>query len=80
LHASEFSGQEYTVPGMFIGNPFDEQPETLPVAAWTAPPEGQQAPPPPVHNGKAFWFKVSAQEDGSFTVTNARNSLTKTYR
>ena len=40
----------------------------------------KQAPPPPAHNGKAFWFKVTAQQDGSFTVTNARNSFTKTYR
>ena len=79
-HFSLLSGQEYTVPGMFIGNLFDEQPEAVPVAAWTAPPQGQQAPPPPAHNGKAYWFKVSAQEDGSFTVTNARNSLTKNYR
>jgi beta-lactamase superfamily II metal-dependent hydrolase len=79
-HFSLLSGQEYTVPGMFIGNLFDEQPEAVPVAAWTAPPQGQQAPPPPAHNGKAYWFKVSAQEDGSFAVTNARNSLTKNYR
>jgi hypothetical protein len=79
-HFSLLSGQEYTVPGMFIGNLFDEQPDAVPVAAWTAPPQGQQAPPPPAHNGRAYWFKVSAQEDGTFTVTNARNSLTKTYR
>ena len=39
-----------------------------------------QAPPAPVHNGKAYWFKISAQQDGTFTVTNARNNFTKTYR
>jgi hypothetical protein len=33
-----------------------------------------------VHNGKAYWFKVSAQQDGTFTVTNQRNNFTKTYR
>lgn len=35
--------------------------------------------PPPVHNGPAYWFKVSAKDDGSFSVTNTRNSFTKTY-
>ena len=79
-HFSLLGGQEYTVPGMFIGNLVDEQPDAMPLAAWTPPPQGQQAPPPPVHNGKAYWFKVSAQQDGSFSVTNTRNRLTKTYR
>jgi competence protein ComEC len=79
-HFSLLGGQEYTVPGMFIGNLVDEQPDAMPVAAWTAPPPGQQAPPPPAHNGRAYWFKVSAQQDGTFTVTNTRNGLTKSYR
>ena len=35
--------------------------------------------PPPVHNGQAYWIKVSARQDGSFTVTNARNRFAKTY-
>ena len=34
----------------------------------------------PVHNGPAFWIKISAQQDGSFTVTNARNNFNKTYK
>lgn len=78
-HFSLLSGQEYTVPGMFIANMIDEQPDAIPVAAWTPPPQGQQAPPPPAHNGKAYWFKVSAQQDGTFTVTNTRNNFSKTY-
>ena len=28
----------------------------------------------------AYWLKVSAQADGTFTVTNSRNGFTKTYR
>jgi hypothetical protein len=28
----------------------------------------------------AYWIKVSAQADGTFTVTNARNGFSKTYR
>jgi hypothetical protein len=27
----------------------------------------------------AYWIKVSAREDGSFTVTNTRNGFTKSY-
>jgi len=33
----------------------------------------------PVHSGPAHWFKVSAQSDGSFSVTNSRNGFTKSY-
>ena len=80
LHFSILSGQEYTVPGMFIANTTDEQPSALPVAPVPAPPPGPGATPPPAHNGKAYWIKLSAQRDGSFTVTNARNGFTKTYR
>jgi len=31
------------------------------------------------HTGPAFWIKVSAEPDGTFHVTNARNNFTKTY-
>lgn len=80
MHFSLLSGQEYTVPGVFIANGIDEQPATMPVAAMAAPQPGTGAPPPPVHNGPAYWLKVSAQADGSFSVTNARNGFSKTYR
>lgn len=80
IHFSLLSGQEYTPPGMFIANGVDQQEPAMPVAAWTPPPQGTQAPPPPVHNGQAYWIKVSAMQDGSFTVTNTRNGFSKTYR
>ena len=80
LHFSQLSGQEYTVPGMFIANPVDDQPAALPIAALAAPPPGPGAAPPPAHNGMAYWIKVSAEADGSFTVTNARNGFTKSYK
>jgi competence protein ComEC len=80
IHFSQLSGQEYTVPGMFIANLFDQQQETMAVAPLPPPPQGQQAPPAPEHNGKAYFFKISAQKDGVFTVTNTRNGFTKTYR
>jgi beta-lactamase superfamily II metal-dependent hydrolase len=80
MHFSLLSGQEYTVPGAFIANTIDQPDTALPVAAWTPPPQGQQAPPAPVHNGKAYFIKVTAQQDGTFTVTNTRNNFSKTYR
>jgi beta-lactamase superfamily II metal-dependent hydrolase len=79
VHFSLLSGQEYTSPGMFIANTVDDQPDAIPIAAMTPPPGGPGAPPPPAHNGTAYWIKVNARDDGSFTVTNARNGFTKTY-
>jgi beta-lactamase superfamily II metal-dependent hydrolase len=72
MHFSLLSGQEYTVPGMFIANTIDDQPPALPIAP-------SSAPSAPIHNGTAYWIKLSAQSDGSFTVTNARNNFSKTY-
>ena len=79
LHFSLLSGQEYTEPGMFIANTIDDQQPAMPIAPMPAPQPGPGAPPPPLHNGKAYWIKLSAQQDGSFTVTNARNGFSKTY-
>ncbi len=31
------------------------------------------------HTGPAFWLKVTAEPDGSFTVLNSRNNFSKTY-
>jgi beta-lactamase superfamily II metal-dependent hydrolase len=77
IHFSQLSGQEYTVPGLFIANGVDDPLAAMPVAPIAAPsPDG---PPPPAHDGPAYWIKVSAQQDGTFTVTNARNGFAKTY-
>jgi beta-lactamase superfamily II metal-dependent hydrolase len=80
MHFSLLSGQEYTTPGLFIANTTDEPQATMPVAALTPPAPGPGAAPPPVHNGTAYWIKVSAQTDGSFTVTNTRNGFSKSYK
>ena len=80
MHFSLLSGQEYTVPGMFIANTFDEPLTAMPVTPVAPPPQGQQAPPAPQHNGTAYYFKVSALPDGTFTVTNTRNVFSKTYK
>jgi len=78
MHFSLLSGQEFAAPGVFTANVVDDQPNALPVAPMPAP--GANAPPPPVHNGRAYWVKVSAREDGTFTVTNTRNGFTREYR
>jgi beta-lactamase superfamily II metal-dependent hydrolase len=78
MHFSLLSGQEHTPAGLFIANTVDDQAPTMPIAAAAQPAAGTSAPPP-AHNGPAYWIKVSAQSDGSFTVTNARNHFSKTY-
>ena len=80
IHFSLLSGQEHTVPGMFIANVADDNPAALPVAPMPAPQPGANAPPPPAHNGFAYWIKLSAQQDGTYTVANARNGFSKTYK
>jgi competence protein ComEC len=80
MHFSLLTGQEYTVPGVFIANQIDQPGDAMPIATWTPPLPGQQAPPAPVHNGRSNYIKVTAQPDGTFTVTNTRNNFSKTYR
>jgi competence protein ComEC len=79
MHFSQLSGQEYTTPGMFIANVVDDQPTAMPIQPIAAPAPGPNTPPAPAHNGKAYWIKVQARQDGSFTVTNQRNGFSKTY-
>ena len=80
MHFSLLSGQEYTTPGMFIANTIDDQQPSMPIQPMPAPTPGPGAPPAPQHDGTAYWIKVSAQQDGAFTVTNARNGFSKTYQ
>ncbi|HJZ72053.1 MAG TPA: MBL fold metallo-hydrolase [Vicinamibacterales bacterium] len=79
MHFSQLSGQEYTVPGMFIANMPDALMTEMAVAPMPAPEPGSSAPPAPAHDGTAYWIKVSARADGSFTVTNGRNGFSKEY-
>jgi len=78
MHFSQLSGQEYTVPGMFIANATDEQPASMPIAPMPAPQPGDAASPP-AHNGAAYWIRISAEQDGTFTVVNSRNGFSKKY-
>jgi len=81
LHSSLLSGQEYTPPGLFIANQVDDPSvTTMAIGPMTPPTPGAAGvPPPPAHNGQAYWIKVSARQDGSFTVTNQRNNFSKAY-
>jgi beta-lactamase superfamily II metal-dependent hydrolase len=82
LHVSQLSGPEYSVPGLFIANlgPEPDEAAAAPPAAPTAPAgRGRGRGQFPTHDGSAFWIKASAREDGTFTVTNARNGFSKTY-
>jgi competence protein ComEC len=80
IHFSQLSGQEFTEPGMFIANGIDDISAVMPVRPMAAPAPGAAGiQPAPVHNGRAYWIKVSAKKDGSFTVTNQRNGFSKTY-
>jgi beta-lactamase superfamily II metal-dependent hydrolase len=79
LHFSQLSGQEYAAPGVFIANTTDESPTAVAIEPMPLPQPGSNAPAPPAHNGRAYWIKIAAHPDGSFTVTNARNNFAKTY-
>jgi competence protein ComEC len=81
LHWSHHAGIEFNSPGAFIANV--DEPAVIASVVNPAPPvagapAGPASPPPP-HAGDAHWIKVSAQADGSFTVTNSRTGFTKTY-
>lgn len=79
LHFSQFSGQEYNAPGLFIANLWDEPQSVMPIAPINPQHPGEVDKTAPIHNGKAYWIKVSAREDGSFNVMNGRTGFSRTY-
>lgn len=96
LHWSYNGMLEQNVPGRFIANidrPAQMAALILdppPVVSSTrgTPPRAPGAPAPAYPDGlqgisahsPAYWIAVSAQSDGTFTVTNTRNGFAKTYR
>jgi hypothetical protein len=64
---------------MFIANLTDEPLQAMPVQPVLAAALGPMPPPPPAHNGPAYWIKLSARSDGTYTITNQRNGFSKTY-
>jgi competence protein ComEC len=87
LHWGFGAGLEHNSPSAFIANV--EDPALVaalltasPMMPNPAPAGGASAAPPPrptPHTGPANEIKVSAREDGSFTVTNTRNGFSRSY-
>lgn len=75
LHWSYNGGLELNAAGLFIANMDD--PATL-AGVLTAPPQGRGRGGAAAH-APAYWIKISAQPDGTFTIANSRNGFTKTY-
>ena len=71
MHWSYNAGIEQNTPAVYIAN-VDEPAQVAAVLAGGGG-RGNAAHTP------AYWLKVSAHEDGSFTIANPRNGLTKTY-
>lgn len=95
LHWAYAAGLELNAPSLFIANVEDAATmanvlQNPPPTFGQAPARGAGAPGAAGrpggpgggrggHTGPAFLIKVSAQADGSFTVTNTRNNFSKTY-
>lgn len=77
LHWSYTAGIEHNAPGVFIANL--EEPAAMAARLSAAPASGggRGAGPPP--HLPAYWIKVTASADGTFTVANSRNNFSKTY-
>ena len=79
LHWSHNAGIELNSAGVYIANVDD--PATI--ASVLTVPSGERgggrgSTPAPQHS-PVFWLKISAQSDGTFTVTNNRNGFSKSY-
>jgi competence protein ComEC len=75
LHWSYAAGIDQNSPGAFIANL--DSAATI-ASVLTAAPGGQVSATNPAHS-PAYYMKISARPDGSFTVTNTRNGFTKRY-
>jgi competence protein ComEC len=78
LHWSVNGGTEHNAPGAFIANVEDN----AALAALLTAPQGQGGGRGNTNAGHtpAYLLKVSAQQDGTFTVANTRNGFSKTYQ
>ena len=84
LHWSYWGGVEHNTPGVMIANG-DEPAQLAAIVSGSAAPGQPAAAPPPAGPGgnanhsPAHYLKVTARNDGSFTVTNSRNGYSKAY-
>jgi competence protein ComEC len=76
LHWADAGGVEHNAPGVMIAN-IDAADQLAAVVGLAAtPPAG---PGGMAAHAPAHYIKVSARNDGSFTVTNSRNGYSRTY-
>ncbi|MCM3879811.1 MAG: MBL fold metallo-hydrolase [Vicinamibacterales bacterium] len=93
LHWSYNVTVEHNAAGAFIANIDDNQTIADVLTAPPPPPRGAGAPGgrgggggaggrgnPAAAHTPAYWIKVTAQPNGTFTVTNTRNGFSKTYK
>ncbi len=95
LHWSYNVMMDHNAPGVFVANIDDNATIANLLTAPPPPPRGAGTPgaqagagggrgggrgnAPPPHT-PAYWIKVTAQQNGTFTVLNTRNGFSKTYR
>ncbi len=73
-HWSYAAGIEHNSPGVFIAN-LDSM-STIAGVITTLPDAGSRGNPA---HSPAYWIKISALNDGTFTATNSRNAFSRTY-
>ena len=77
MHWSYNSGIEANTPGQFIANIDDA---AAIAGVLTAPPQaGRGGGRGNAGHTPAYWLKVTAQPDGTFTIANPRNGYSRTY-
>jgi hypothetical protein len=76
LHWSHNGTIEHNSAGVFIAN-MDDPAATA--AVLTAAPGAGRGGSAAASHTPAYWIKVSARADGTFTVSNSRNGFSKTY-
>ena len=78
LHWSYAGGVEHNAPGVKIAN-IDEPAQIAAIVTGATTPAPPAGPGGNAAHSPAHYIKVSARNDGSFTVTNTRNGYSKTY-
>jgi competence protein ComEC len=76
LHWSYAAGVEHNPAGVYIANV--DSMATI-ASVLSAQPGAAGGPRSDPAHAPAYWIKVSARPDGSFTVTNSRNGFSRTY-
>ena len=76
LHWSYAGGIEHNTAGVMIANIDEREQLTAVVGEAATPPAGAGGM---AAHAPAHYLKVTARNDGSFTVTNSRNGYSKTY-